>query len=242
MITLDELFQDLSYGELQMHKLGGYEPREDTSQPHPENYAKVISHINLGLKKLHSEFLLSVKEMYVDLSEEIETYVLTPAYAASNTDSAVAIEGRYIADTAEQPFLNDIIKIEEIYDEGGNLLPLNDFTDDESLYTPQYNSVQVPWPNNYNTIAVQYRAAHPKIEFTPLMDLTAVEMHVPLQLQMALYYFVASRVFASQNSDGQNLGNSFYNKFLGEIADVRRQGLYTHAETTNPKFDEGGWK
>ncbi|RLC68216.1 MAG: hypothetical protein DRH97_03830, partial [Chloroflexi bacterium] len=166
--TLHTLFTNLTYGEFAQLEIGNFLPEENESEPDPKAYAQLSSHVNLGLAALYSEFFLASDEIYVTLHEEITIYTLSSNFAASNDASAE--DPKYIADTAENPFTDNILKIEEIYDEVGNRIPLNDPTEDLSVFTTDFRSIQVPWPNDYNTVAVMYRASHDAIVYTADMD------------------------------------------------------------------------
>lgn len=239
MITLHDLLTDMTYGEFAQLNMGNFLPNEHESEPDPKSYAQLSSHINLGLKALYSEFYLSAAELYLQQYEQIGTYTLSYDYAVSNTASTQPI--KYIVDTAENPFQDNILKIEEAYDELGNLLFLNDATEDLSLFTPTYRSVQIPWPNSFNQVAIQYRATHPIIDFTALSDPTAIEVEVPHPLHEALMMYIASRVYQSLNNEGGQEGNDYFQKYYSKVADVRRQGLYVQPEPGNWRFAANGW-
>ena len=165
MILLD-LFKDLTYGELAQLKIGNLVPGEHESELDPTRYEQVLTWVNLGLKELYKRFFLSSKEIYIQQHVEISVYVLDSKYAQTNTDSPIPIEDRYIMDTVDAPFQDDILKIEEVYDEDGNRLPLNDITEPTSVFTPSYRSIQIPEPNDENSLSVQYRASHPRVIYT----------------------------------------------------------------------------
>lgn len=239
MITLDDLLRDLTYGELSQLSMGNFLPDEHESEPDPKSYAQLSSWLNLGLKAIYAEFWLASAEIYIQQYEQIETYIISSEYAVSNVTSLQPI--KYIIDTAENPFKDNLLKIESVFDEEGVELPINDITEDLSVHTPTYRSVQVPYPNNDNMFAVQYRATHEKITYAPGMDPTAIEIAIPHPLHEALLWYVASRAFGSLGGDQGVEGNDYYQKYSNRIAQVRQQGLYIQTETTNWRFDQNGW-
>ena len=101
---------------------------------------------------------------------------------------------------------------EEVFDEEGNLLFLNDPTEEWSLYTPSYRSIQMPYPNEFNTVAVQYRAAHPKLIWSVDIDPATVDVAVPESLYEALLYYVAHRA-SPQPIGGQDGAQTFLQKY-----------------------------
>jgi hypothetical protein len=239
-MTLLDIFKDLSYGELQGLAIGNLVPDDNESEPDPKVYGQIMSHINRGLTKLYSRFLLSSKEIYIEQSEEIAEYLLDAEYAQSNTASAIPIEDRYIADSVTKPFKNDVLKIEQCFDEEGNLLFMNDPTEEWSLYTPSFRSIQMPYPNEFNTIAVQYRAAHPRLVWTVAVDPSTVDVAVPESLYEALLYYVAHRA-SPQPIGGVDGAQTFLQKYEMCCQAVEKQGLYIQAETANWRFDSFGW-
>lgn len=237
MTTLLDIFTDLTYGELQGTHLGNLIPEDNESEPDPKSYAQIMSHINLGLREIYKRFLLSSKEIYIQQYEQIETYVLDSKYADSNTASLEPI--KYIMDSVTNPFQDDILKIEQVYNEVGELLFLNDFTEELSIFTPSYRSLQIPWPNEFNTVAVQYRAAHPKLLYIRGTDPETVDVAVPESLYEALLLYVAYR--ALPNSDGGVEKAAMKQLFEASCSQIERLGLKIQGEPGDWRFDVKGW-
>lgn len=239
MITLDDILRDLTYGEFANLNLGQFLPEEHESEPDPASYAQLSSWINLGLKAIYSEFLLASDALIVQQYEAITQYVLSYDYAFSNTASVQ--DPKYIIDTVENPWADNLLKIEAVYDEEGTQLPLNDDTEETSLYTPTYRTLQIPYPVATNATSVEYRAGHPKIVYVANMDPTAIDVAIPHSLHEALLWYVASRGFASMNNDQGQEGNDYYRKFQARVTDVKNQGLYIQDERHNSRFEGNGW-
>jgi len=239
MITLLDLMKDLSYGELAQFKIGGLKPGEFDSEPDPTRYEQLISAVNLGLKEIYKRFFLSSKEIYIQQYTQIATYVLSSRYAQTNIASVEPI--KYIMDTVDRPFLDDVLKIEEVYDEEGNKLPINDITEDLSVFTPNYRSVQVPYPDDANTMAVQYRASHPRIIYTRALLPADVEIELPNSLHEALLLYIASRFATSIGGDQGNEGNDYFQKFEASCNKVDELGLEVQGEPGDWRFDQAGW-
>ena len=239
MITLDQIFRDLSYGELAQTAIGAFNPEEYESAPDPRHYAKLTSFVNQGLLALYKRFFLSSKEIYIQQYEQIATYVLDSKYAQSNVASAEPI--KFIMDSVANPFQDDILKIEECYDEEGNKLFLNDVTEDLSIMTPNFKSIQIPYPNEFNTVAVQYRAAHPRIVYSTALDPTAEEIMLPLSLYEPLLNFVAYKVMMNTGVDGEAAAINYYQMFDQGCKLVEELGLEVQGEPGIWRFDDMGW-
>lgn len=237
MTTLKDIFVDLSYGELQGTALGNLIAQDNESEPDPKSYAQLTSHVNAALRKLYTRFMLSAKELYIDQDESIETYYLLDKYAA-NSGSAEPI--KYISDSVANPFdQTELLKIEQCFDEEGNLLKLNDFSDELSLFTPAYNSIQMPWPNEFNTVAIQYRANHPRIIYTVATDIDTLEVAVPEALYEALMLYIAYRALPRMD-DGAHR-SAMYQAYEVSCQQVEQAGLAPQAEPGDWRFDTKGW-
>jgi len=238
MITLQDIFIDLSGGEFSNLKLGAFTMNDPESEPDPRSYQQLIRHINLGLTALYTEFMLRAEECYIQLYEQIALYQLDYRWAESNVASTEPV--KYIMDTVANPFPDNVLKIEEVYNEVGERLYLNDPDQELSVFTPRYNVIQVPWPNDFNTIAVQYRADHPTIAYSVGMDPSSVYLELPRQLREALLFYVAARVYAGINTEKPE-ANDYYRKYLAKLDDNHRHGLYITTDQDNSRFVEGGW-
>lgn len=237
-MTLLDILKDLTYGELAGLALGSWTPDEFDNQPDPHQYEQIVSHINLGLKEIYKRFFLRSREIDIQQHEEISTYKLASEYAASNTASAIALSERYILDTAEDPFEDDILKIEEVYDEEGTKLPMNDITDEDSVYTPSYRTVQIPAPNDELSFSVQYRACHPKIPVTLDTDPADIEVELPNSLHAALLQYVGYR--ANLRTNPEKSAN-YWQQFEKSCEHVDRLGLEVQGEPGTWRFDDHGW-
>jgi hypothetical protein len=238
-MNLLDVFTALTYGELKQLSLGNFCPDDAESAPDTADYAQIMSHINLGLTELHKRFLLRTEELYVQQYSHIETYVLSWEYAATNDASAQPY--KYILDTVGNPFPDNVLKIEECYNEIGELLVLNKASDDESLFTPTYRSIQVPAPVSANILGVQYRAAHPKVVYERGMDPEDFDIGIPEGLLEALLYYVAMRCFTGLNTDDNHEGNNYLKKFEASCKQYKFEGLGVQAELDNSNFDARGW-
>jgi hypothetical protein len=238
-MILYDLLKDLTYGEFAQLKIGNLIPGEYESEVDPTRYEQLMTAINLALKEIYKRFFLSSKEIYIQQHSEIAIYVLDSKYAQSNVASPE--DPKYIMDTVDIPFEDDILKIEEVYDEGGNKLPINDITEDLSVYTPNYKSIQVPYPDDANTMAVQYRACHPQVVYTRGMDPSKVEIWLPNSLHEAFLYYVAARLMAPVSGGDGNSGVEYMQKFENSCLKVDELGLEIQAEPGDWRFDATGW-
>lgn len=234
-MKLDIFLEQLALGELSQHKLG------NTGEIKPEDYPAVISHINRGLTALHSRFPLSHKELTLLQFDSITDYILDPKYSVSADDPTV--DNKYIYDSVEKPFLDDLIRVEAAYDGQGFNVPLNDEFKVSSWFTPNNDTIQIPCPTEGVLVSIMYRANHAKIDRT-LIDPTVVDIVLPQCLEAALGAYVASRIFVSLGNQSSAQLSSFYSQlYQAEIAQVERLNLLqTSEDSSNFRFVAGGWK
>jgi len=235
-MKLLDILKDLTYSELAGLAIGNLIPDEAENEPDPHQYEKIVGFINLGLKEIYKRFFLRSNEIYIQQHEEIATYKLHSDFAVSNTASVE--DPKYIIDTVANPFQDDILKIEMIYDAGGNKLPLNDTSEELSVYTPTFRSVQIANPNDVDTFSVQYRACHAKIPVTLATDPNTVEVELPNSLQEALLYYVASRAYRPTDREASA---DYWQLFKKSCTDVERLGLEVQGEPGDWRFDTSGW-
>lgn len=237
-MILQDILKDLTYGELQGLRIGNLLPGEAESEPDPHQYEQIISYINLGMTEIYKRFFLRSQEIYIQEHAEISTYLLHSDYSFINTLSPILESERYIIDTALDPFLDNILKIEEVYDEAGVKLPLNDITEELSVYTPTFRSIQVPYPDDNTTISIQYRANHPRISASISTEAADVEVAIPNSLYEALLYFVGSRAHRATNVEKSS---DYWQMFKKSVDDVDRLGLEVQGEPGDWRFDDHGW-
>lgn len=230
---LSKLFKQLATGELSQVAIS------ENGSIQEDSYDAIITHLNIGLTKLYTRFPLLEKEVVIQQFEHITQYRLSSKYAVSNEDSTEVY--KYIIDSTDNPFMDDVLRVEQVFDEEGNYIKLNDeYTDGRVFFTPAYDLLQIPMPEENNAVFVTYRADHPEVvledqEVTTTIpgywdsndgeefwvdpvttveivaaDPSTVEISIPPYLEEALLSFIASRVHSTRSSDGAQSESSKY--------------------------------
>ena len=234
---VQDVFEQLSFGELYNISLGG----SGCKGVPVCDYPMIINHINLGLLELYKRFPIKINQLIIILYPEIIKYRLDKKYATSNTESTEPI--KYIHDSVEVPFNNDIIKIERIFNEDGQELFLNVTNAYWSVQTPEYNVVQCNYPDEENSLLVEYRAK-PDTILIPAIGLhpETTEILLPEVLNEALLNYVAARVYANLNPDGSmGEGKNYYMQFERSIKEVLHLGLINYDYAMNYRLEGAGW-
>lgn len=247
-MKLQEIFDQLTHGELSQLSLGG----GADGQINTANYAKVLSHINLGLTALYKRFPLKEGRLILALQEGRVTYPLTSAYATATLGSIEPV--RYIQDSQSAPFQDDIHKIERVYTAAGKELGLNDEADPYACFTPSAavlrvpaaivtSSVDLPDELRTATLEVVYRANHPLLVLEDGYFFPAeIEVELPYSHLEPLLYFVASRVHNPIGMTNEfHAGNSYAAKYEMACQQLEQFNLRVDQGMQNTRLRRNGW-
>jgi hypothetical protein len=233
-ITVTDLFRILSYGEFSNLAIGSDGAGTITSAAQP----RVVQHANEGLLRLYSKYILSEKDVIVELVEGITHYHLDSRYSETVYNPA-EVEYPYIKDMGRETFSNDVIRVLAVYDSLGHRRPLNDIEYSDSVFTPQARVLQVPWFIEEVSLSVLYQASPPILSHSD----PAGEVELPDALVGALTAFVAYKVYSGMNT-AESTGKALEHKARYEeiCAEAISEDLVaTSISTTNSRFDKRGW-
>lgn len=189
-MKLQELYQNLSFGEFSNLAIG----EEGAGTIPVQHQPKILAYTNQALVKLSSRFVILEREVAVNTDEAITVYPLRTKYA--ETDPTPVFR-KYIADTVEDPFTGDVVKIRAVHNEVGERLAINDPTDETSVYTPSFDTLQLNYPQTGNTYFVTYQAKHPVL----VPDDLEQEIILPAPLYEALQAMIAHKVFVGMTGE-----------------------------------------
>lgn len=219
-MLLSDIFNQLTHGELSQLDLGG----AAFGIIQPDNYDKIVPHVNLALTALYKRFNLKVGKHTLALLANQQTYTLP----------------------------SDLLKVEQVVTSAQVPFPLNDALDLYSVNTPTYRSLEVPLdvvnqvaslPEEYKTLTlgVTYRASHPKVELFQFNPNT-INIELPETHLMALLYFIASRVNNPIGMTNEfHAGNSYAAKYEAECKSLENDNLEIDQGTGNSRLQENGW-
>tara|TARA_R110000823_G_scaffold311393_1_gene436860 strand:+ start:1781 stop:2521 length:741 start_codon:yes stop_codon:yes gene_type:complete len=245
-MTLQEVFDQLTYGELAQLNIGG----AGTGVINGTNYTRVLSHVSLGLTSLYKRFALKEGRLIVQLDPSISTYSLSGKFAATNTRSREPI--KYLLDSAMQPFQDDLLKVEQVLTDLGFEMAVNDRSNPLSVMTPAATTLRVPLPVvlrskdlpeqlKTETLEVVYRANHFKIAAEDV-DPEMVLLELPDAYQEALLYFVASRVNNPIGMSNEFDASSNYSvKYEQACQQLELQNLQVDQGSAGNKLYDRGW-
>ena len=250
-MTLEDIYNQLSYGELRMLFLGGTDIDNPNKGGMPiESFLQMLGSIQLGLTELHKRFALREGYFNLIMMPNVRTFSLTSDFAISASSSNPV---RYIDDT-EMPFTDNLHKVIRCYgmkNEKKIELPLNEISNHAALRTPSYNQLTVPidpkvapWLLETRVIDVVYRANHPEINKYIANDAPLITpIYLPESHLEALLYYVASRVFnpIGMIPDAVHEGNNYMQKFEQSCARLKMDNYEIDQDAVNDKLSHRGF-
>ena len=228
-----ELFNELALGELSNLDIAHEGVIKEPAIP------KVINAANEALLKLYSKFLLSERNLFIQVHKHITNYHLLKRFATSQ--SGISTEPYlYILDNSNEVFEEDVIRIFDVYLNHTVKLPINDQTNPLSVYTPQYNIIQYPDPKDNEQLTVIYQA---KPKLLKEENLNTELFDVPWFLMDGLKSYIAYKIFTNINTlEATNKAMEHMNRFEVSCAEALTNGLVQTVEpTVCNKFKVGGW-
>lgn len=233
-MNVQELFQDLSHGELSNLSIGteGSGAIEEFNQP------KVILYVNEALTRLYAKFVLSSKTIFLEMVENIVFYHLDPKFSETGWDKDVT-DFPYIKDLGKERFEGDVIKVTEVYDNWGRELPVNDPEKPLSVFTPQNKVLQVPYSWNGQVLSVTYQAKHHNLNEEELDQV----VEIPSVLEEALRAYVAYKIYGNMNTQESIVVSQQHLARFDEICAhaVEFDLVNSSYSPTNTVFNKRGW-
>jgi hypothetical protein len=239
--TLSDLFAMLSYGELSNLAMSNDGTNDASGQIKVSAQPRIVMYANEALRRLYSKFILLEEDVIVQMQAGTTYYNLTPQYASTYVPAGSEISQpvRYLLDSPSKPFLGDIIKILAVFDNCGRKLALNDDGDTFSVFTPQANRLQIPYPVDQELVDVVFQAKHPTLNGS----LTA-QIYLPDILLSALTAYIAYKVFSHMNTPESSAKSQEHMVIYEQICTdcVENDLVNASISTSNERFHARGWR
>ncbi len=229
-MLLIDLFGYIANIESHSLNLGGADDGTIETRFHP----KVIRAINLAMLEIYKSFPVKEKSLVIQLYPQITKYTLHNDFASTNLTSTEII--KYIIDSSFEPFQNDVLKIEKVFNEDGEEFALNNEANELSLYTPEYNVLQHPFPQTENAVFVQYRALPVTIATTAVP--ATEEVSLPFSVLNIALLFIGYKLLTTVN---KKEASEKYGEYLIALQQANTQSLFRTNESANEKIEVAGW-
>ena len=234
-MTLQDIYNQLSFGELRMLFMGS-NPDDVDQGLDQDMFIRMLPHIQLGLTALHKRFELKESQCTVALVPEQFVYVLAPKKAL------------------DKNWPNDLLQIKRVFGEFEAKeyeIPLNDAGIEDAIRTTAFNTLQLPmdeatapWLKETTSLRVVYRADHPAID-VPIANAAPLVQDISLQSQYleALCYYVASRLYnpVGMTPGAMHDGNNFFQRYEMACQQLENQGYVIHEVEKQTRFEQAGW-
>lgn len=167
----------------------------------------IVDYVNRALVAIYNRFQLRTEEAVIALRDGKTIYKL------DGTDADVSMTAA-----------NEFIGITEAFDEVGKI-PVNDDSDDRSVYTVGYNAVQVPLTATGAYISVMYRASAVEIDYSTIAEEGYDNVPLPNSLMDALLNYVAYVAHKSYDDPTQTNSVNYLNLFNNSCKEAENFGL-----------------
>lgn len=237
MITLSDIFDNLTYGELGHISIGN----APVGFIDPKDYPKIVSAVNNALTALHKRFLLRDEEVRVQERSNINTYYMRIGHAVSNTADITST--KYILDSTANPFSGSLFKIEGIISDTTGPFILNDSSQDNPVYTPNFDTFVITPTDPPEILTVKLRADHPRIKLETGFDPALVQLHIPYSILDAISLNVAARIYSPLTAgDGERSAASvFMYRYEMECKRLEEEGMTLESDVADTRFDNKGF-
>ncbi len=237
MILLSKLFEKLSFNELSNLSLSN----EGSGQIVDASKNRIVSLTNDALLALHTRFLLKEKELVIQSLEWKSEYLISSKHAVSNDSS----ELKYIMDTSDQPYLDDLIEIQSVYNEGGQELPINNPEQYASVFTPRSDLLQLTHVGFSQAFFIVYRAKPDVLYWDSNQEEESEkqEIHIPAALENILRYRIAADILGAMNGQEYLSRSQFFDaKYDSSCIELEERGGLGHKTmSTNVKLHRRGF-
>lgn len=232
-MQLATIFEALTYGELKQLSIGG----ADEDGIYPKHSDEVLAHLNMAMVSLYSKFPLQERELILRTNINQTKYLLTSANAISQDPSG------YIVDTVDDPFTDDILRINAVFDQMGHEVSINDEHTFNSIFLPTYNTVQIPYTTGLEDYYFIYRVKPPKVEVPSGSTPSDVEVAIPEILLEPLLTYISARAHNARGGDkGKQEGAFAMQQYEQMCKELEVRNVFNNSLTNgNRKVELNGW-
>lgn len=235
MTLLSDIARDLSLGHLA--DLPAFGIADGVIEPSQQT--KLLLRTNDALRAIYTRFPLQVRTLVIEAVDGMHLYPLRQEFALT---SGSAEPVKFIKDSVAEPFLEDVLGIEHVYDGEHCELALNDREDPTSLHTPAFDVLQIDKPVTGDRYHVEYRALHAAVPMETT-DLSTVRLRVPAALLTAFKALIAAGIHEGAGNEGSMAkAAGLAAIYEAECARLEHANTLNHSMVdTNTKPQRGGW-
>lgn len=222
-MLLQEVFDQLASSELN----NIYVVDQVTKTILPDKYATVTTAVNAALTQLHTRFLLRTGELTVELHPKQTVYPLQSRCMIGK--DGIPTDTKFLHPSAD--FRDNLLKIQQVFDDKGQELGINNHSDYFSVRESSYDTLVVPIDffdkRDVKTLRVVYRQNHKMIPTCcDGIEPDCYGLTLPRTHLMALCLYVAARMHVPIGlQDATYSGNSFMALYEQECSRLEQSGM-----------------
>jgi hypothetical protein len=235
-MILQDIYNQLAYGELRELVLGGATADAPSDGIKPADFPRLLPHIQMGLTSLHTKCALKEGSVTFSLALPRAMYLLR------------------VGNDVPADWADDLLMIERVYGRYEGLqyeIPLDDLNDLWSIRKPSASTLLIPtdtayapWLLETTELVVKYRANHPAIDIAAANAAPgATEIELPTTHLEALCLFIASRVHnpIGMTPGAMHEGNNYAMKYEMAVQKLNDLGMEQRGGDTNYRLVQNNW-
>jgi len=238
MIRLKELFTSLATGEFSNISL----QRDRSGQINESEYAKVLSHINLGLIELCKRFNFLEEELILHVDPSVSTYYIRPDRMALLEN--ITTES-YIEKPPDHSGDINIVEIKAIFDEDGYALRINDRHATPCILHSSTDTLRITGLEAPQKLSIVFQSHPPRIDLSDAFDPDNHTIPLPETVIEPLLYYVASRVYkpmgANNSTANADKSAGYQQQYELACQKITTFGLDIENSDCPDTFTERGW-
>jgi len=238
MITLQEIFNDLAFGEFANLAIGN----SNVKSIEVDEYPRIVSIINVAMYDLYCRFSLRTNEFKLHEKAGRNIYYLR----SENVGNIQSGDPEtYIEEDPQSPISGDIIKLIEAYDSDGSKVSIGDKGQDDGILILSQDTLKINTSEPLRVISIIYQASHPKIIITKDFNPKTYNLYFPGFIKQALLAAIASRYFigktGSINESTQMIANTFQAIYLRECRKIEEDSMVQTNIGNDTRFEDRGF-
>jgi hypothetical protein len=236
-MKLTRIFNELRYGTLKGQAIS----REGGSVEEID-YPRLVTAVNSAMLVIYGRFKLKYNEALIRLIVGKYTYELHSDFAEANTESTQPV--RWIVDSEESPFLDDLVRIHGVTADDGSTLTINDASDCMTAMTPTYNTIQLPPEvvDVLTSVSIVYEASPVALDASSTIAPEVTEVRIPEAMLEALCYYAASKFMESATGQDKSAkAQEFLAKYELACMKLQEYGMVNVDHTSNTNVGMNQW-
>ena len=178
---------------------------------------KLTPILNSVLSQIYIDFWIQQKELVLRTDANITVYYLRPEHAVSTG----GVSPKYIIDSIANPFLGDLVRVDEILDEHGNTVFNNHYNAvGGDVRCPQWDAISFQYPMDNKEYLIRYRVSAPQFTQNMSAEGTSTQLLLPPGFLDLVRCKIAERMYGAQKTQ-ESITKSEHYKMEGAVIEAR---------------------